>query len=266
MAKQGRLYRLEGVVLGRRDQGEADRVITLLSPEGRADLLAKGVRKPQSRKTGHLELFSRSRLLVARVAGSWDIVSQAEAVEVRERLQQDFVRGTLARYVAELALQLFESDADSAVFELVDSVLAQLDGDEGGELLIRWYEQQVLGLAGFRPEWSFCVGEGEQGVCRAPLRPRPQDRHVYGLDPANGGALCPGCLEKQRQEGFVRHISPSVLSWLQALQRQPYADLAQYALPERSRRELGQAMEHYIAYHLERRPNVLRLLRDELRR
>ena len=71
-----RLYRTEGIVVRRRNQGEADRVLTLCAPLGKLDVVAKGARKVRSRKAGHIELFCHSSFVVARSRSSWDIVSQ----------------------------------------------------------------------------------------------------------------------------------------------------------------------------------------------
>lgn len=261
MPAKSKLYRLEGIVLSRRDYGEADRVVKMLTSERSVDLLAKGIRKPRSRKAGHLELFSKTQVLVSRVTGSWDIISQAEAVQVRPRLLEDFRLGTYARYVAELVMRFFEGETDAHLYTLVDDVLARLDAGADPDLLVRWFEQQVLVLAGFRPEWGACVGEREGALCRAPLQPRSSDRRPYGMDVGHGGALCPVCYEAHRQESAVRALSASALSWLQALQRRDYDDLTQFALPAKTATELARAMEQYVAYHLERRPAALRVLK-----
>lgn len=260
---QGKLYQLEGIVLGRRDQGEADRVIMLLAPSGRVDLLARGVRKLRSRKAGHLELFSRTRLLVSRVKGSWDIISQAEAQVIYPRLQEDFELGTYARYVAELALRFFTDEpAEGDIFNLVSDVLALLNQGGDADRCIRWYEQQLLSLAGYQPEWRSCVGELESGRCGKSLQPRPDGRQKYGVAPELGGALCAECLVSHQGVHSVRRLSPSALSWLQALQSKPYAELRDYAFPESTAAELRSVMEAYIAYHLEHRPMALRVLRS----
>ncbi|MBN2006702.1 MAG: DNA repair protein RecO [Anaerolineae bacterium] len=267
-----RLYTLEGIVLMRRDHSEADRVVTLLTAEGRFSLLAKGVRKLRSRKAGHLELFTRTRLLVSRVEGSWDIISQAEAQVTRSRLQEDFERATCARYVAELALRLFEDDTGDALYALVDDVLSRLAAGPESNILLRWYEQQVLTLAGFRPDWDACVGERDGRQCERLLAPRPDNAHPYGVDPERGGALCQDCWAVFQETAFAppsqqvaspmaRPLSPSTLSWLQALQRRSYADVVQFPLAERTAQELAQVMERYIAYHLERRPATLRMMK-----
>jgi len=259
MAKQAKLYQLEGIILGRRDHGEADRVIICLTSEGRTDLLAKGARKPQSRKAGHLEQFARTKMLVSRVSGSWDIVSQAEAVTLRPALQEDFQRGTYARYVAELVVRFFEREADKQLYELLDLTLGKLEVDEAPELVVRWYEQRLLLLAGFRPQWHSCVGDRAGDLCDAELSPRSSDSRSYGLDPERGGALCADCYAALGQEPGVRLLSPSALSWLQALQRREYEELKEFTLPDRTAQELVHAMQHYIAHHLEYRPASLRI-------
>ncbi len=260
MARPSRLQREVGIVLARRDHGEADRVIVLLTPEQRIDVLAKGVRKTRSRKAGHLELFSKTEVLLSRVKQSWDIVSQAEAVTVRAQLQDDFSRATYARYVAELVIRFFEGETSRQLYDLVDATFERLETAAPAALLTRWFEQQLLALAGFRPEWGMCVGERDAELCREPLRPRPTDRRAYGIDAERGGALCSDCLARHRNERGVRALSPSALSWLQALQQRDYAEAASFDLPPATARELAQVMDRYIAHHLERRPSALRIL------
>ncbi len=244
----------------RRDQGEADRVILCLTRDGRFDYLAKGARKLHSRKAGHLELFSTSDLLISRVKSSWDIISQAEARSLRANLRDDFILGTYARYIAELVIRFFEADSDSLLYNLVEETLTKLETVKHPELLVRWYEQRLLMIAGFRPEWETCVGEREGTICRINLSPRPGDKRQYGVHYERGGALCPECLASHKGEGTVVVLSPSGLSWLLALQRKNYEDLIQYSLPKKTASELARVMEQYITYHLERRPASLKFI------
>src|SRR3972149_6061937 len=103
MPDRQRLYRTEAIVLRRADLGEADRLLTLLTPErGKLRVIAKGVRKIASRKSGHVELFNRVSLLMARGRGELDIVSQAETIEASRPLRDDLLRSTYAHYAAEL--------------------------------------------------------------------------------------------------------------------------------------------------------------------
>ena len=117
-----RTYRTEAVVIRRSDFGEADRLLTLFSADrGKTRAIAKGARKPQSRKTGHVELFMRSKFLVA-VGRDLDIVTQAETVATYAALREDLVRATYAGYIVEL-LDRFTVDDDPHrdVFDLLEA-------------------------------------------------------------------------------------------------------------------------------------------------
>ncbi|MCX7681655.1 MAG: DNA repair protein RecO [Anaerolineae bacterium] len=246
-----RLYRTEGIVIRRRDQGEADRVLTLCTPQGKIEVVAKGVRKIRSRKAGHVELFSRSNFVVSRVPYSWDIVSQVETVEPHAVLREDLTRGAYARYVVELLDCFFAQDEGGpALFDLLDRTLTWLCQERDLDLVVRFYEQHLLGLAGFRPELFRCVGEHAALVLLSP-RGAQGERRPYGLDPARGGALCPKCYDGCKGVQTVVPLSPAALGFLQECQRGPYTRLRGQSVAPALYAEAERVMQHYITYHLE---------------
>ena len=247
----GRLYRTEGIVMGRRDQGEADRVLRLCTPSGKIDVLAKGARKIRSRKAGHIELFTRTSFVLSRVPNYWDIISQAETLDPHTPLRSDLLRGTYARYAVELLDRFFsEGEGGTAVFDLLDHTLCWLCEDDDLDIIARFYEQHLVGLAGFRPELFRCIGNHDQVQ---PLRPgEPKDGgRPYGFSPEQGGALCPDCYDLNRQEHDVMTLSPNALEILQACQRSSYGELADWVIPKMLHEEMEQVMRVYITYHLE---------------
>ncbi|GBD30365.1 DNA repair protein RecO [bacterium HR32] len=86
------VYKAEGVVLARRNLGEADRVLTLLTREfGKLSVKAKAVRRTTSRLAGRLEPFTHARFLLAR-GRALDVVAQVEVVAGHADLRTDLVR------------------------------------------------------------------------------------------------------------------------------------------------------------------------------
>jgi len=132
--RRQRLYRLGALVLKRRDLGEADRLLTIFtSDRGKLTILAKGVRKPASRKAGHIEPFTYVDLLVAK-GRNLDVLTQAETIDPHRQLREDLWRSTWAYYVAELA-DVFTQDADpnQPLFDLLRETFDRLDqGPEPG--------------------------------------------------------------------------------------------------------------------------------------
>ena len=61
------MYPTPAIVIGRLNLGEADRILTLLTPDyGKLRVSIRGVRKIKSRLAGHVELFSQTRLMLAK--------------------------------------------------------------------------------------------------------------------------------------------------------------------------------------------------------
>jgi DNA repair protein RecO (recombination protein O) len=109
--RRQRLYRVSAIVLKRRDQGEADRLLTVLTRDrGKLTLLAKGVRRQASRKAGHIEPFTHVDLLVAK-GKSLDLVTQAETIEAHRGLREDLWRSTWPYYVAVFCLAVRQAGA-----------------------------------------------------------------------------------------------------------------------------------------------------------
>ena len=248
-----RIYRSEGIVMRRRDQGEADRVLTLCTPLGKIDVIAKGARKVRSRKAGHIELFSRSSFVIARVKNSWDIVSQAETIKSHELLRGDLLRGAYARYAVELLDGFFaQEEGGLALVDLLDDALTWFCGGGDPELVTRFYEQRLLGLAGYRPELSRCVGGHGRPVPLSPSHSATNDKSPFGFEPERGGALCQDCFLKSRARRLVLPLPPKALRLLQEIQRQPYNRLRDLEIPGALHREVERVVQPYITFHLER--------------
>jgi DNA repair protein RecO (recombination protein O) len=246
----GRLYHTEGVIMHRRDQGEADRVVRLCTPSGKVDVLAKGARKVRSRKAGHIELFARASFVLSRVPNYWDIISQAETLEPHSRLRSDLLRGAYARYAVEL-LDRFLSDGEgnAAAFDLLNHTLAWLCEADDLDIVARFYEQHLLGLAGFRPELFRCVGDHDQPQSLRPSEHR-EARQPFGMASDKGGALCPEHYGQSKQDRHVLPLSPGALRFLQQCQRTAYLELASSEVSQGLHEEAERAMRHYITYQL----------------
>lgn len=178
-----RSYRTDALVLRRRHMGEADSVFVLYSDrKGRFEAIAKGVRRANSRKAGHLEPLSRVELQLAR-GRNLDIITQAQVIEAHSNVRADLDRLYAGLYVAELVESVTaEGLAHQGLYATALSALAALDaGLEPGHVS-RWFEVQLLALLGHELQTSGCAG------CGKPLPPAPGF-----LIPAMGGVVCDQC-------------------------------------------------------------------------
>ncbi len=260
-----RLYRVEAIVLKRSDFGEADRLLTLYTPDiGKIRAIAKGARKPSSRKSGHVELFTHSALLLAK-GRNLDIVTQADTLDAFLPLRENLERLGFAYYFAELVDQFAEEGDPSARAEryapssedgavenqpLFDLLLHSLKwlGEEATEpaRLARYFELRLLLYVGYRPQLFKCVH------CGKVLEPVDQ----YFSAEA-GGVIDPNCAATPRGsiEAHARDLQPislHALKVLRYLQTREWASVRALRLSAETDTEVETLMQRYIAHHLER--------------
>lgn len=234
-----RTFRTEAIVLSRSDFGEADRLLTLFSPDyGKIRAIAKGARKPQSRKTGHVELFMRSRFLIAE-GRDLGIVTQAEMIDGYPALRDDLVRTTYASYFGEL-LDRFTADEDPHrdIYELLAGTLAALTTADDVLLLARYYELRLLSLTGFQPRLFNCVS------CNEPIA--EQDQYFSA---ELGGLLGPECLAADRRAMPIQAGAVKVMRYLQT---RPWDTVRQLHLRPAVLHELERVSHFYLTHILER--------------
>ena len=239
---RARLYKTEGIVLRSMDLGEADRVLTVLTPRlGKLRVIAKGIRRPRSRIGGGLEPFSDVHLVLA-VGRTFDVVTQAALEDPHLGLRNDLHSTAAAWYLVELADRFCEGSADAhAAFQLLAQGLAALDASPeqvSREVVARWYELHLLGEMGFRPELSQCL------VCGAPIEP---EGNAYS--PVGGGVQGPECADGALG---ARPISSDALKVLRHLQRSELTAVLRLQLPAGVHREAERLLHDTISAVLER--------------
>jgi DNA repair protein RecO (recombination protein O) len=236
-----RTYRTPAIILKRRDIGEADRLVTLLTPfHGKVDAVAKGARRPASTRSGHVELFTRADVLIAK-GRDLDILTQAELVQPYLGLHEDLTRGAYANYVVELMDRFtYDGDIDSEpLFKLLDATLARLCDDDDVRRVVRYYEIQLLEHVGFRPELHECV------VTREPILPMDQF-----FSYSEGGVVSP---EGANQGTSSVPLSLHMLKLLRHMQRSAYKQVATLRITEGLHGDAERLMVSYIRYILEAR-------------
>lgn len=153
----------QSIVLTRVNYGEADRILTLLTPDqGKIRLIAKGVRRVKSKLAGGIELFSVSEIVYVR--GKSDI-----GTLVSSRLKQHYagivadINRTMLGY--ELIKQLNKATEDECgpeYFVVLEQVLIALaEPDVPPALTEFWFDAQMLRLAGHTPD-LFTDGKGKK--------------------------------------------------------------------------------------------------------
>lgn len=167
-------YTTDAVVVRTSNLGEADRIITLVTPiHGLVRGVAKAARKPGSKVGGHLDLLKHVSVSV-RETRTLHGLSQASTLNGFRGLRDDLDRFSRGSYVSEMAERFsVENGSNQPLFRLLLDTLDALETSKNPEMVIHFFEMRLLQLSGFSPELSRCV---ETGVELEPAN------HLYSSD------------------------------------------------------------------------------------
>lgn len=149
-----RAYNTEGIVLKRRNLGEADRILTILSKEfGKISIKAPGVRRIPSRRSPHVELLNLSQFTLYKSSKIFmPIVTQAQTLEDFSGVKSNLYKIGYAYYICELTNGLCaENQENREVFLHLKSALSELSEAADVLSLVRKFEKDILTELGF---WS----------------------------------------------------------------------------------------------------------------
>jgi DNA repair protein RecO (recombination protein O) len=247
-----RSYKTRAIVLAHLDLGEADRIITLLTPEdGKIRAIAKGVRRPRSRIGGSVEPFAELDLVLAR-GRNLDVITQVGVAHAWLRLRDRLESTAMAWYLGELADRAVEERAGAhPIYGLLRRACQLLDDGMSPGRVARWFEVGLADVLGVRPELDRCV------ECHRVL----EEDDAYRWVPALGGVLCG---QHPRPPAENDPLSLAALKLLKAYRRLDVEAIAALRLPPAVEVEVEAVMRRYTRFILEREARSLAFV-DEVR-
>lgn len=248
MATRPHVYRAEGIVLRRRNIGEADSIFTVLATDGhRFEAVARGVRKARSRMRGHLEPLTHSRFQIA-VGRNLDVFTQVESIASFPRLRDDLERTSAGLYCAELCERFsVEGQPIPGLFPLFKGILAGLEAG-APEFAVRYFEYHLLALTGFELQFSACAGCG---------RALPEEPALYSA--ITGGLVCRECRSGGEAGRLMSIRSIKTLRFAKSTNLPGFCNLQ---LDGALRAEIESALQEAIVLHLDRHPRTSRFMRE----
>ena len=141
------------IVLARTDYGEADRIITLLTPDqGKLRLMARGVRKAKSKNAGGIELFSTSHITYLKGRGEIGTLISSRLEIHYGRIVENIERTMLGYDLIKLMHKATEDAPEPQYYELLETSFAALNNPAIDIGLIRvWFQAHLVRFAGHMP-------------------------------------------------------------------------------------------------------------------
>lgn len=141
---------VEGIILKRRNSGEADRILTVFTKDfGKIQIKAIGVRKIASKRSSHIELLNISSISLYK-GRSVPILTEATTIENFDGIKTNLGKIGLAYHICELIDGLCpENQEYKEIFYLLLNTLEKLSTQDDVLSIIHDFEVALLTSLGY---------------------------------------------------------------------------------------------------------------------
>ncbi len=229
---------VKGIVLRAVDTKESDKILTVLTEQGKLPVVAKGARSRRSRVAACTQLLAYSEMVLSESRG-WQYLSEGNTIELFAEVRRDIGALSLASYFAELTEAVALEEGGGELLRLLLNALYALGNLDRPQLQIKAaFELKLMALAGFEPLADGCAYCGRL----SPENPV--------LDVRNGVVRCKAC--GKGEGGLGMPLTAGALAALRWVLYGETKRLYSFTLEPEDLRRLGEAAEAYVHAMLER--------------
>jgi DNA repair protein RecO (recombination protein O) len=119
--------RTQAIILRRTNYGEADRILQIITPQGRRAVIARGSRKEKSKLAGGIELFAVSDIVIHEGKGNLGMLTGARLVHFYRHIIESYDRLQSGYEVIRLVAKASEQVDEPEWFAVLEETFAGLD-------------------------------------------------------------------------------------------------------------------------------------------
>ena len=168
----------KGIILKRTNYGEADRILNIITPQGKIAAIAKSARKEHSKLAGGIEMFSLTDLTIHQGKGSLSVITSARMIKHYSGIIKNLDKIEFAATVLKKVSAASEHTESPDFFEITKQVLEELDSKNDFRLIESWFWLNLKKLSG-----------EEVNLYRDVTSQKLTPDHLYEWDPIEGAFI-----------------------------------------------------------------------------
>ena len=241
-----------GVVIKEQMHGENDKLLTILTPEGKVYAYAKGVKKISSKNAPACQLFVYSEYEFIKKNGRLS-VKTAVSKELFYNMRSDMTRYALACYFAEVISHITTENNDET--ETLRLFLNTLYAIANKPEIPLWqikgaFELKLMCICGFMPDFSTCFVCGcETEIMR---------ENIFSFEEST--LICENC--RKGNVAYSCTISQEVCNAMKYVSLSSVTSFLSFKLTEESAPEFSFACENYLIHKTERTYETLKIYKS----
>jgi len=234
------IVRTQGVVLRYTNFKEADRMLTIFSPDrGKMQVLARGCRKPSSRLLAASQVFCYADYVFIKSKEIY-VATQADVRNSFYNIRNDLERLAYGTYILNLTEEAVNyEEGNFRLFYMLLHTLSHLAfGEISPEDITHIFELKLIDVLGYRPALDGCL------VCGQRLEGNPL---IFSV--SQGGIICSRC-NNGMKNGYTIHRN--TLQTMRYILDVDIRRLGGLKFLQQVRDELDTILPNYLSHRLEK--------------
>jgi len=189
--------KIRALIIKKTDIGEANQILSVISPEeGLLRLKARGIKKISSKNSPYLQSLNLVKLNTVKGNTDLRIITAVDCIESFKKLKADLSKIIFAEFLVEHYLLLVGEDVDADNFSYLLDSLKYINNKRKltnriMDLTYIWLVINILISSGRKPELYIC----------AKCQNKVQENYRIIFNPEYGGIICENC-QKDVKMGF----------------------------------------------------------------
>ncbi len=160
--------KIKGIVIAQSNMGDFDKMLTILTPNGKIGCAAKGARRPKSLLMAGTQFLCFCDYMIYKTTNSYNLNS-CEIIEVFYNIRTDLDKLTYASHISKIINDVtYENQNTYKILQLYLNTLYMIsETNKNLELILAIFQLRLLCLLGFTPQIDGCAScnENEKIVC-----------------------------------------------------------------------------------------------------
>ncbi len=226
----------KGIVIAENNMGDFDKMLTLLTPNGKIGCSARGARRPKSQLMAGTQFLCFGEYMLFKGSSTYTLNS-CDTIEVFYSIRTDLDKLKYASHITKIVQDVtYENQNTYKILQLYLNTLYIIsETDMDLEFVLSIFKLRLLCLLGFTPKVEQCVACNEENIQYFSIK--------------DNGFKCNNCA---KQDTGAIQISESTKKAIQYIVMAPAKKLFSFQISEENKKQLAMVSKLYMDVKLEK--------------
>ena len=159
------MEKIEGIVLNETNYGETSKILNILTSKyGYISVMSKGSRTIKSKLRGISMKFVYVEFTMNYKENAISTLKEGNLLNSFSNIMKDFNKMTIANNSVNLVKNILKENNDKNIFYILKNSLLKINDGFNPKLIYDILSIQLLNYLGVKPDFSYCVNCGHEGI------------------------------------------------------------------------------------------------------